>query len=440
MELENQTALDLIELHRANYQLRKDMEAKEAKFEREIKIAWKRQRPPPTTEEQRRDRVALEDIKSKQIFNDFGDQQRPIKTDPQSVAHETEVNILLQRARISHCLENYQEMYIRANQAVEAASKLQFPSFTARCCYYRGLASYLYRDFGKARVDFVMARGCVGRYGISSANVERYIHLIDSADDPETAILEKFLPWKIDRGRETERTSISRRRDTNTQDESSPSTADDAETLVEDSQEMSETPVTSALPPISPSNQEERSPGQSHENVGSQIQTLRRPSHIGRLPPDDEPQPTIDDVPTYRPREESISEEIRKDIFESKARSLSEAGPAETINSQEEQTSPPRTIASTEWTLLGSTASHSTTRRGPLRPHVAPISTSFATASTSGRETLPQATTEAEDRDERGSDEMDSAEIEEVYASFGGRLRASHREDAILDSASPRQA
>lgn len=404
----NQAVMDLIELHRANYELQKDMEAKEAQFKREIQIAWRRPRPPPTTEEQRRDRVALEAIKSKEIFDELGDQTRPIRTDPQLVVQETKINIMITRARVCHLLEDYRRMYTRANQAVEAASPLGYPPLTARCCFYRGLASYCHRDFSSARDDFLEARGCAGLYGISSDSIERYIQLIDSATDPETAILEPFPARGVSRGRQAGRTSRVPRTHTHDENQHSPSTADDATTLVGDSARGS--------PARTASDEEERSTGQEPENVDPEIQVLRRPSHIGALPPDDDPPPATDDVPDYQPREEAVAEEIRKDIFESKARSLSEAGPAE-ANPPGERTLAPPTMANTELTLLGSTTSLGTTRHA-ARPHVAPISTSLATVRNFARETSPQARPDSGDMDDRGSDEMGS---DEIYAAFGGR-------------------
>ena len=406
----NQAVMDLIELHRANHELQKDMEAKEAKFKREIQIAWRRPRPPPTTEEQRRDRAALEAINSKEIFDEFGDQIRPIRTDPQLVVRETAINIMITRARTCHLLEDYRRMYTRANQAVEAASPLGFPPLTARCCFYRGLASYLHRDFSSARDDFLEARGCAGLYGISSDCIERYIQLIDSATDPPTAILEPFLARRVTRGRQAGRTRRAPRTHTHDENQPSPSTADDATTLVGGSAGGS--PVRTA------SDEEERSTGQERENVDpeTQVLRLRRPSQIGGLPPDDDSQPATDDVPDYQPREEAIAEEIRKDIFESKARSLSEAGPAE-ASPQGERALAPATMANTECTLLGSNKSPGTTRHA-VRPYVDPITTSLATASNTARETSPQADPESGDMDDRGSDEMGS---DEIYAAFGGR-------------------
>ena len=416
--------MNMIELHRANHELKKEIEAKTAKFEREIKTAWTRPRPPPTTEEQRLNRCARDNIESKEMFDELGDQQRPIKTDSYLVVRETEINIMITRARMCQRLDDYRRMYTRANRAVEAASSLKYPPLMARCCYYRGLASYFHRDFNSARDDFLEARGCAGLYGISSESIERYIQTIDSAVDPETAILEPFPP---DRGSSGGRKSGRTRRDRHTYTPSesgySPSNAEDATTLLGES-----SPRLSEHPSSSP-NEEDRSAGQPRKNLAPQIQVSRTPSHTGALAPDDDPQPVnTDDVPTYQPQEEAISEEIRKDILESKAQSLStaddieEAGPAETNDSQQEKKkkkkpAPAPSLANTEWTLLGSATSPGTTRRVP-RPHVAPITTSFATAGNSGGLALPQATPDSGDMDDGGSDEMDS---DEIYAAFGGR-------------------
>ena len=421
-EEDNQAALNLIALHKVNYELRKDIEAKEAKFKEDIKIAWTRPRPPPTTEEQRRNRTAYEDIKSKKIFDELGDQQRPIKADSKLVHRETEINIMLTRARVCYLLEDYRRMYTRANQAAAAASIFEFSPLTARCCYYRGLASYLYRDFSSARDDFLEARGCADLYGISSESIERYIDLTDPAIDPLTVTLERVPIRKVGRGRQAEWTRGTRGTGTI---ESSPSTPDDATRLVGDPPKP---PVhTASAPSLSGSpNKEERSTGQAREDGNPQIQVLRRPSHIGGLLPNDDPQPAAAEVPPYRPPEEAIPEEIRKDIFENKARSLSEAGPAEAIL-QEENTLPPPSMANTECTLVGSNTSLGMTRRVP-RPHVVPITTSFAPVSNPTGRALPRATPDSEDADDRGSDEMGS---DEIYAAFGGRPR----EDGTPNSA-----
>ena len=238
--------MNLIELHRANYELRKEIEAKEAKFEQEIKVAWNRPRPPPVTNDQRRDRAALEKIESKEIFDELGDQQRPIKTDAYLIVHETQIEMMIERARTCNILKDYRRMYTRANQAVEAASLLTYPPLMARCCYYRGMASYHHGDLGGARDDFVEARGCAGLYGITSQSIERYIHLIDSGVDPETARLEQLSAPRVSRDRDTGRTKRARR------NESSPSSAD-AATLVGDLPRSPEHPSSSPIEEDDPS-------------------------------------------------------------------------------------------------------------------------------------------------------------------------------------------
>lgn len=421
--------MNLIELHRAKHELQKDFEAKEAEFKRDIKEAWTRPRPPPTTEEQRRDRAALDSIESKEIFDELGDQQRPVHTDPHLVVRETEINIMITRARTCYRLEDYRRMYTRANRAVEAASPLKYPRLMARCCYYRGLASYFHRDFSSARDDFVEARGCAGFYGISSESIEGYIQLIDSAVDPETAILEPFPERRVSRGRKSGGTRRARRTEMSRENESSPSSADDATTLVEDSLKPPEHPSSSPQ-------QEERSTGQERENVGSQIQLPRSPSRTDALPPD-----STDDIPTYKPQEEALSEEIRKDIFESKAQSLSaadyyhnddddddqETSPAATNvfpteKKKNKNIAPPSSLANTEWTLLGSaTSKGTTTARHVPRPHVGPITTSFAAGSSMMGQALARITPDLGkdmDMDMDGDSEMGS---DEIYDAFGGR-------------------
>ena len=138
------------------------------------------------------------------------------------VSRETNINTMIIRAKTQYLLEDYRQMYNHANHAFEAASKLEFPPLTARCCYYRGLAMYLHRDFTSAKKDFLEARGCAGLYGIPSESIERYIHLIDSADNEETAILEKYPARKDNGARNASRTRRSRHSDTDIETESSP--------------------------------------------------------------------------------------------------------------------------------------------------------------------------------------------------------------------------
>lgn len=432
-EEENKAALHRIQLYRINYELQKNLEATEAKFKREFEKAWKRPRHSPTVEEERRNKLAFETIESKAIFDEFGEPQRPIRTDPKLVNLETRVNTLITRARIQHCLEDYRQMYDHANRAAEASSKLEFRPLTARCCYYRGVAMYLHRDFESAKKDFLEARGCADHYGISRENIERYIHLIDSAEDPETAILERFPARKANKALVDGRKTRTRRRDTDSGNEHSPSTAINATTLAGDSPRSPRYRAL-ALSPFGSPNEEERSTGHAAD---SQTQILRRPSHIDAIPPDDDPQPANDDISNYQPQDEAISEEIRTDIQESKARSLSvvsEAVPA-VADPQEETISPPPSMASTEYTLLGSANSPGTTRRVP-RPYVAPITTSSTTASNTIGEASQEANPGSGDVDEGVSDEMDE---DNIYAMFGGKSR----EDADSDSAkwsSPRQS
>ena len=433
----DESVMNLIELHRANHELRKDIEAKEAKFEQEIKVAWNRPRPPPVTDEQRRDRAALEKIKSKEIFDELGDQQRPIKTDAYLIVRETQIDIMITRARTCYILEDYRRMYTRANQAAEAASLLRYPPLTARCCYYRGMASYHHGDFSSARDDFVEARGCAGLYGITSQSIERYIHLIDSGVDPETAILEQFSAPRVSRDRDTERTRRARR------EESSPSSAD-ATTLVGDLPRSPEHPSNSLI-------EEDHPTDHPHDNMDSQPQISRRPTHTPALPPPDgDPQrPATDGVPTYQPQDEAISESIRKDILESKARSLNDANDAAPPNAK--PTQPPKTqdlasppsssLAITEQTLYGTATTTSpgpgTTRHVP-RPYVAPITTSLAPATAardSMREHAPDPSGDIDDGYERDSDEMGS---DELYAAFGGRPREGDTPDSALTPVSAR--
>lgn len=401
----HQAALNLFGLYSANFQLQKTLEEKEAKFKREIETAWKAPRPPPTTQQQRYDKIALEKMESKEIFDEVGDQQRPIWTDPQMVLLETEVDIMITRAQINYILGDFPQMYTRANHAAECARQLRYPPLTARCCYYRGVASYHYRDFSNAKEDFLMSRGCAGRYRISSESIEKYIDDIDKADDPETAIIERFQARRSSRVRKSEWTTTDRSTDVDDEDEPSPSTADDATTLVDGSPPS---PDDNDLPlsPFSSLNNEERSAGQSREDANSKLQTLRRPSHPRGIPLDDDPQPSFDEVPNYQPQDEAVSEEIRKVIFESKTQSLdpvNKESPIET-NHQEKETFSPPSLASTECTLLGSTTSQGTARRVP-RPYIAPITTSFATV-THVREAPPEATPDSGYTDEVDEDEV----------------------------------
>ena len=406
--------MNLIELHRANYELRKEMEAKEARFEQAIKVAWNRPRPPPVTDEQRRDKAALEKIESMEIFDELGEQQRPINTDPLLIIRETQIDMMINRARACYKLEDYRRMYTRANQAAEAASSLSYPPLMARCCYYRGMASYHHGDSSSARDDFVEARGCAGLFGITSQSIERYIHLIDSGIDAETA---KFEQLSASRGRDTGRARARR-------SESSPSSAD-AATLVGD---LPRSPEHSSNSPI----EEDQPTDHPHDNLDSQPQISRRPTHTAVVPPpiDDPQRPATDGVPTYQPQDEAISESIRKDILESKARSLNDDGnaaaPSNVKPTQRQKTQnmalpSPSSLAVTEQTLYGTAT---TTSPGPgatrhvLRPYVAPITTSLApttAARDSMREHAPDPSGDMDDGIERGSDE--------IYAAFGGTFQ-----------------
>lgn len=437
--------MNLIELHRANHELRKDFEAKEAKFKRDITEAWTRPRPPPTTDEQRRNRAALDSIESKDIFDELGDQQRPISTDPHLVLLEIQIDCMITRARVCYRLQDYRRMYTRANKAVEAASPFKFPPLTAKCCYYRGLASYFHRDFSSARDDFLEARGCTGLYGISSESIEGYIQLIDSAVDPQTAILEPFPERRVRRGRKSGRAGRARRADMSREYDSSPSSADDATTLVGDSPKSSEHPSSSH-------NEGERSAGQQHGNVDSQIELSRSLSHTDSLSPD-----STEDIPAYKPQEEALSEEIRKDIFESKAQSLSAAdyyhhhhnnddnqdtspaksnySPTERNTKNNKTLAPPSSLANTERTLLGSATSKGTTTTGRHvpRPHVAPIATSFAAGSSMTGQALARITRDSEDDMDIDGDwncgDLDELGSDEIYDAFGGRPDWSEEDD-----------
>lgn len=419
----DEAASRIIELEAVNYAMQKDFEAKETKFKQDIKIAWTHPRPPPTTAEQRNDKRALEKIKSKRIFDQVGDQQRPIRTDPRLVVHETEVNVMITRAQMSYLLEDFPKMYMHANQAAAAAGQLKYPPLTARCCYYRGLAQYHYRDFDLARKDFVASRGCAGLYGISSEIIETHIDLIDKADDPESAILQRFPPGRFSEyngARRGKRMTANWEKYAVDEDEYSQSSVDDALTLVRDSP-TSPRDKASAPSPFTPPNQKERPAEQSQEAANSEIQSLRRPSRRGAAPPlDGDPQPATDEVPTYQPQEEAISEEIRKDILESKAKSLvsvSGAGPVEVNAAQERRTLAPPSMASTERTVLGSAASQAATRR-VLRPYVAPITTSIATEMNNPvKEASPEATP--------ASGDTDLMDVDEIMAAFN-----TAREDA----------
>lgn len=407
----SQAASRLFDLYGANFQLQRKLEEKEIEFKREIQKAWNHPRPPPTTREQELDKLALEDLESKRIFDETGEQQRPIQTDPQMVLLETEVNTRITRVRINYLLEDYPSMYTHAHHAAETARRLKFPPLTARCCYYRGMASYLCRDFARAKENFLMSRDCAGLYGISSESIESYIESIDNVDDPETAIIKHFPAQRFSEVREGKQKQ--KPRSTGTADENARSPAT-ARTLVGGSPRA---PEDTALPP-SPSsspNEEGRTTRRPHGDAKSRIQPLPRPSHLDGHQLDRDPQPSTEDVPNYQPQEEAISEEIRRDILESKAQSLNPAraaGPSEAHRSKRQTLFPP-SLASTERTLLGSRTSQGTTKRVP-RPYVAPIATSFTPASGVGPAL-------------GSADEMDSAEI---------RMNLNTaREDATPDTA-----
>ena len=400
----DQVALHVIELYRANFDLQKDIKEKEAKFERDIKTAWTAPRPPPTTLEQRLDRIALEKIKSKEMFDEFGNQQRPVKTDPQMVVHETGIGIMITHARLNYMQMDYPSMYVYANKAVAAASILEYGPLTARCFYYRGIASYHHGEFAVAKDDFLTSRACAGLYGISSEDIETYIEKTDKAEKAEWAMFERSRAPKAERTPATRSTVVDDR------NEPSPTTVDDATTLVDGSPASTE---DTALPlsPFSSPAEEERSAENPHEDAKSQNQTFRRPDPLGKFPLGGEQQPGTDYIPNYQPQEEAISEEIRKDILESKVQSLnpvSKASPAE-ANPQESMTFPPPSMASTEWTLLGSATSQGSTRRVP-RPYVAPITTSFPEAmSNPVRQASPDATLVSDSTGEKDGEEMTAA-------------------------------
>ena len=376
----HQAARNIFELHRANFRLQNILEEKEARFKLELKRAWAAPRPPPTTQQQRQDKLALKRMELMDIFDELGDQQRPIHTDPQLVLLETQVHIMIKRARCSFLLDDIPGMYTQANRAAAAAGRLRYPPLTARCYYYRGIASYHHRDFSMAKEDFEDSRPCADLFGISSARIEQYIHAIDKIDNPDTAMIQRFPPQRSSRISKAKLTTANRSTEVDGGDEHSPSSTDDTLTLVDDARSNpADTPEP--LSPFHSPNHKEPSTGKQREDTHSQLQPPRRPSRVSGNSPDDNPQPKIDEVPNYQPQEEAISEEIRKDIFESKAQSLDAVGkenPAEANRLEKEKLSPP-SMASTEWTLHGSKTSLGTRRRVP-RPYVQPITTSFGTA------------------------------------------------------------
>lgn len=390
----HQAARNIFELYSAKFQLQKILEEKEAKFNLEIKRAWAAPRPPPTTQQQRQDKLALEKMESMEIFDELGDQQRPIHTDPQLVLLETQVHIMINRARCSFLLEDFPQMYTQANRAAAAAGRLRYPPLTARCYYYRGMASYHYRDFARAKEDFADSRPCADLYGISSGRIEQYIDAIDKADDPNTAVIQHFPPQRSSGISKAKLTTANQSTEVDSGDEHSPSSKDDTSTLVDDAR-GNPADTDAPLSPFHSPNHKEPSTGKQREDTHSEPQPPRRHPRVSGTSPDDDPQPNIDEVPIYQPQEEAISEEIRKHILESKAQSLDaigkESSTTEAANRQEKETLSPPSMASTEWTLRGSKTSQGTTRRVP-RPHVQPITTSFGTAAPPAREAAPTAT------------------------------------------------
>ena len=317
--------------------------------------------------------------------------------------------MLITRARVNYLLENYPKMHAHAYNAVTAAAQLKYPALTARCCYYRGLASYNFRDFDKAKDDFLASRACAGRYGISGENIEKHIDFIDKADNPETAVLERFPNPKFVEVRGKKRTTI-RRADVGNRVEPLSPIADAASTPVRGSP-TSPHDIALPLSPISLPNEDERSAGQPHEDTNPQIQTLHRPSHLDGLLLGRNRQPGTDDVPSYQPQEEAISEEIRKDILESKAQSLDPASAASSAGAEPQgrATLSSPSMASTERTLLGSATSQGTAKRVP-RPYVAPITTSFPQATgTPERQASPEATPVSDSTDLMDEDEIMAA-------------------------------
>ena len=298
---------------------------------------------------------------------------------------------MIKRARYNFLLDDFPSMYTQANRAAAASGRLRYPPLTARCFYYRGIASYHFREFSRAKEDFEDSRPCADLYGIPGARIEQYIHAIDKIDDPDMAVIHRFPPQRSTRISKAKLTTANRSTEVDGGDKDSPSSTDDTLTLVDDA--LSNPADThEPLSPFHSPNHNEHSTGKQREDTYSQPQPPRRPSRVSGSSPDDNPQPHIDEVPNYHPQEEAISEEIRKDIFESKAQSLdaiSKENPAE-ANRQEQQTLAPPSMASTEWTLLGSKTSQGTARRVP-RPYVQPITTSFGIAAPV-REATPKGT------------------------------------------------
>ena len=266
---------------------------------------------------------------------------------------------MITRARVNYIREDYGRMYTHANHAVAAAAKLQFDPLTARCYYYRGLASYHLREWAIARDDFVESRGCADLFGISGQSIESYIQHIDKAPDPATATIERFP------ARRPQPTP--------------PRSADDATTLFGSPLPSLQEELALLPSPFSSPTKDDRSAGTSHEDATPQIQPSRRPSRLDAYPSNGDLQTCADTVPNYQPKQEALSEQIRKEILESKAVSLngvSDATPTTQDNTQDREALYPPSMASTEYTLVESATSQSIPRRVP-RPYVAPIATSF---------------------------------------------------------------
>ena len=402
----HQAVSNIFELHSANFRLQNILEENEARFKLELKRAWAAPRPPPTTQQQRLDKLALKRMESMEIFDELGDQQRPIHTDPQLVLLETQVHIMIKRARCNFLLDDIPGMYTQANRAAAAAGRLRYPPLTARCYYYRGIASYHHRDFTIARDDFVASRRCADLYGISSARIEQYIKAIDKIDDPYMAVIQQFPPQRFSRISKAKLATANGSTEVDAGDEYSPSSTDDTLTFVDDARSN---PADTDRPRCqfhSPKHKD-RPTGNQREDTHPHPQPPRRPSRVSGSPPDDNTQPTIDAVPNYQPQEEAISEEIRKAIFESKAQSLDATSSRESpagATRPETQTLAPPSMASTEWTLLGSKTSQDTTARRVPRPYVQPITTSFGTKGLvreAASEATPDSRVEDELRDER---------------------------------------
>ena len=160
---DQENKIRMLGLHKANWQLKQELKAKEAFYERQIKVA--RGELPPTELDSNYQAIP-KDERERQS-------QHVVKS-----LRKSAFDIIIARATVTFMIGDYIAMEGHASNAAQRSSPLTDTKLYEKCHYIRGVAFYHQRRFSEAFEAFSKSRNCKRVEGFSDKTAKEWIEEI----------------------------------------------------------------------------------------------------------------------------------------------------------------------------------------------------------------------------------------------------------------------